>query len=185
MKITRVATLVSDEAGKYTFPLVVGTKTKSRVVQFSLQHFLKDDSYDPDHSEPVQISDIPEGSMDGFWLFRRSIIQVTAGDSAPREEILTRIKHAVLREEQAFARVAREVQAFENMDNVPSARREQIPESVRLFVWQRDEGKCVKCGSRERLEFDRIIPIALGGSNTERNIQLLCERCNREKGKSV
>src|SRR5229473_2764549 len=28
----------------------------------------------------------------------------------------------------------------------PSARRDRIPDSVRLFVWQRDEGKCVKCG---------------------------------------
>jgi hypothetical protein len=61
------------------------------------------------------------------------------------------------------------------------ARREQIPEDVRIFVWNRDGGKCVECGSPERLEFDHIIPVSKGGSNTARNIQLLCEACNREK----
>jgi 5-methylcytosine-specific restriction endonuclease McrA len=52
-------------------------------------------------------------------------------------------------------------------------------------VWQRDQGQCVQCGSREKLEFDHIIPVAEGGSSTERNVQLLCEACNRRKGKSV
>lgn len=57
-----------------------------------------------------------------------------------------------------------------------------IPSSVRDAVWRRDEGRCTKCGSRERLEFDHIIPVSKGGSSTERNIELLCEPCNRSKG---
>src|SRR5206468_2775089 len=44
--------------------------------------------------------------------------------------------------------------------------REPIPERVRHEVWRRDEGRCVDCGSRERLEFDHIVPVAAGGSNT-------------------
>ena len=54
-----------------------------------------------------------------------------------------------------------------------------------MFVWQRDEGKCVRCGSNERLEYDHIIPVSKGGSSTKRNIQLLCELCNRSKGNST
>jgi 5-methylcytosine-specific restriction endonuclease McrA len=46
-----------------------------------------------------------------------------------------------------------------------------------------EQGRCVKCGSRERLEFDHIIPIAEGGSSTERNIQLLCESCKSGEGR--
>ncbi|HUS05419.1 MAG TPA: HNH endonuclease [Bryobacteraceae bacterium] len=60
-----------------------------------------------------------------------------------------------------------------------------IPVAVRREVWRRDQGRCVTCQSQERLEFDHIIPVTLGGSNTVRNIQLLCERCNRGKAATL
>jgi 5-methylcytosine-specific restriction endonuclease McrA len=63
-----------------------------------------------------------------------------------------------------------------------SDRRKAIPERVKMYVWRRDQGKCVKCGSRTNLEYDHIIPVSKGGGNTERNIELLCEECNRKKG---
>jgi tetratricopeptide (TPR) repeat protein len=63
--------------------------------------------------------------------------------------------------------------------------REPIPEQVRHAVWRRDDGRCVQCGSQENLEYDHIIPLSRGGANTERNLQLLCERCNRSKGATV
>jgi len=59
--------------------------------------------------------------------------------------------------------------------------RTRIPDDVQIFVWRRDQGRCVKCGSQERLEFDHIIPVSKGGSNSARNIQLLCQSCNRTK----
>jgi ankyrin repeat protein len=60
-----------------------------------------------------------------------------------------------------------------------------ISKEVRREVWRRDQGKCVQCGSQEKLELDHIIPVSKGGSNTARNIQLLCERCNREKAADI
>jgi 5-methylcytosine-specific restriction endonuclease McrA len=60
-----------------------------------------------------------------------------------------------------------------------------IPESVRHEVWRRDEGRCVDCGSRVNLEYDHIVPVSGGGSNTARNIELRCESCNRQKGARV
>lgn len=60
-----------------------------------------------------------------------------------------------------------------------------IPVAIRHEVWRRDQGKCVRCGSNQRLEFDHIIPVAMGGSSTARNIQLLCENCNRSKGATL
>lgn len=95
------------------------------------------------------------------------------------------IKHYVLQRDRHYERVRREVEALENMGKLGGASREPIPENVRLIVWQRDKGQCVKCGSREKLEFDHIIPIAAGGSNTERNILLLCETCNRSRGVTI
>lgn len=57
-----------------------------------------------------------------------------------------------------------------------------IPTAVKLQVWKRDKGKCVKCGSSNNLHFDHDIPYSKGGSSlTAANIQLLCARHNLEK----
>ena len=63
--------------------------------------------------------------------------------------------------------------------------REPIPQEVMDRVWNRDGGACVKCGSRENLEFDHIIPYSKGGATTYRNLQLLCQKCNREKSDKI
>ncbi|OPY31117.1 MAG: HNH endonuclease [Methanomassiliicoccales archaeon PtaU1.Bin124] len=67
-------------------------------------------------------------------------------------------------------------------DDVPRI----IPTDVKIKVWNRDKGKCVKCGSTENLHFDHIIPYSRGGSSlTEKNIQILCARCNIEKRDNI
>ena len=65
------------------------------------------------------------------------------------------------------------------------SKRKPIPQNVKDKVWNRDGGKCVECGSNEDLEFDHIIPFSKGGANTYRNIQLLCEHCNRSKSAKI
>lgn len=70
---------------------------------------------------------------------------------------------------------------FQLNDKPRKHKRETIPQDVKDKVWKRDNGMCVKCGSKEKLEFDHIIPVVKGGSSTYRNIQLLCESCNRKK----
>jgi hypothetical protein len=64
-------------------------------------------------------------------------------------------------------------------------RREAIPRAVQREVWQRDGGRCVECDTREKLCFDHIVPFSRGGSNSIRNLQLLCERCNLSKGNRI
>ena len=64
-------------------------------------------------------------------------------------------------------------------------RSRHIEQSIKDDVWNRDNGKCVECGSNEKLEFDHIIPFSKGSSNTYRNIQLLCEPCNRTKSDKI
>ena len=67
----------------------------------------------------------------------------------------------------------------------PNTTRERISSAVKREVWRRDQGKCVECGINENLEFDHIIPVSRGGANTVRNLQLLCESCNRSKSANI
>jgi hypothetical protein len=121
-----------------------------------------------------------------WWVYRTMALQVAQSASARnRDEQPLLIKQYVLRRERSVEKMRREVEALENSESLEGAVREPIPEHVRLFVWRRDKGQCVRCGSRERLEFDHIIPVVAGGSSTERNIQLLCESCNRSKSATV
>lgn len=60
-----------------------------------------------------------------------------------------------------------------------------IPQDVLDKVWNRDGGRCVKCGSQENLEFDHIIPFSKGGANTYRNLQILCKKCNIDKSNKI
>lgn len=53
--------------------------------------------------------------------------------------------------------------------------------SAKLFTLQR--GKCACCGKPlgKTYHLDHIMPLALGGANEDRNIQLLRAKCNNEK----
>ena len=70
-------------------------------------------------------------------------------------------------------------------EEIQRKRRPSIPRDIRNQVWRRDGGKCVDCGCNKNLEFDHIIPASKGGANTYRNIQLLCQKCNRKKSNKI
>jgi 5-methylcytosine-specific restriction endonuclease McrA len=70
-------------------------------------------------------------------------------------------------------------------DDKPKRKRKPISKSIRNEVWNRDGGKCVECGSKEKIEFDHIIPFSKGGTDTYRNLQILCEKCNRSKSNKI
>jgi len=77
------------------------------------------------------------------------------------------------------------MEMIESGDIQDSRKRASISQDVKDKVWIRDGGKCVVCGSNSNLEFDHIIPFSKGGSNSYRNLQLLCEKCNREKSNKI
>jgi hypothetical protein len=60
-------------------------------------------------------------------------------------------------------------------------RREGIPEDVRVAVWGRYGGRCVRCRSQESLGFEHFVPISEGGRNEVGNIRLLCKDCRASR----
>jgi len=120
------------------------------------------------------------GKWASRWFFKNCEFDTTSLNHSD-DEISLLIRESLDRERKAMERLRTK---FEGID-APERRRDPIPENVRIFVWQRDGGKCVTCGVRENLEFDHIIPHSKGGSATERNIQLLCRTCNASKGAQI
>ena len=137
---------------------------------------LKNESED----EPVLLHE-----YHGLWLYKRDAYQVSKSlsDAYNDEEIKLLIIDFYDKERRRFERLKNKfVTSNEEREEL---KRPRIPEDIRIKIWQRDEGKCARCGSRERLEYDHIVPISKGGSNTLRNIELLCEECNRKKSNKI
>lgn len=57
-----------------------------------------------------------------------------------------------------------------------------ISNATKRTVWLAAGGRCGRCGSQHRLQYDHIQPYALGGSAGANNIQLLCRGCNLRRG---
>ncbi|MCX5470459.1 HNH endonuclease [Alcaligenes sp. A-TC2] len=64
------------------------------------------------------------------------------------------------------------------------------PAWVKDALFHRDNGRCGKCNCdltgvlsiERRFHIDHMIPISLGGTNDPTNLQVLCDRCNLQKG---
>jgi hypothetical protein len=123
-----------------------------------------------------------QGTELSFWLINKEVYLVNDKDVTLEDVIALLGVKANQRKIQLEKAHALQAMAS-NMESKP--RRQGIPQAVRIEVWQRDYGRCVECESQEKLEFDHVIPVSMGGSNTARNIQLLCELCNRTKGASL
>ena len=126
--------------------------------------------------EPVEFS--APGRVRSYWWFRDKWYSTTE-DYSPMEICLLLQQQEHRREGDLF----RAKSVLEHWFH-PSIRR-GISEDTRRFVWQRDEGRCQKCGSSELIQFDHVVPVSMGGSNSAQNLQLLCMDCNRQKGVSI
>ncbi|MEK6754153.1 MAG: HNH endonuclease signature motif containing protein [Chloroflexota bacterium] len=129
-------------------------------------------------TQPLQFS---KKNKKNNWLYKGFIYKVQGTYSDDQIRLL--ILEDFDKEREFFENLK------EKFDVSPSSNitydRPRIPENIRIEVWRRDSGKCARCGSREKLEYDHIVPISKGGSNTARNIELLCEKHNRSKSNNV
>ncbi|MEM9280997.1 MAG: HNH endonuclease [Verrucomicrobiota bacterium] len=131
----------------------------------------------------LYMGDCPWGGkeFDFFFLFK-DILYGAKGPYTEEESALLCFQ-LYEKERETFDALKNRLEGTE--DSSGESTRQAISEKVRIFVWRRDGAKCAKCGSRERLEFDHIIPVSKGGGSTARNIELLCESCNRAKSDAI
>ncbi|MES2770199.1 MAG: HNH endonuclease signature motif containing protein, partial [Bdellovibrionota bacterium] len=67
------------------------------------------------------------------------------------------------------------------IEEVKGVTNRYIPAALKQEVYLRDKGQCAhsSCNSNKFLEYDHIIPIAMGGGATIQNLRLLCRTHNQ------
>lgn len=171
-------------------------ETGHQVLPMLLEPFLSAGEYQRSINEPVPFSQLATApvetpgshhalGVDCIWIFRDAIY---ATERRPKpsefEEIVLRIKALHFEDDQELARLRDQVANYEAVGEYKSGARSRqvIPDHVKLLVWARDGGACVRCGATTDLHFDHIIPFSRGGGDDAENIQLLCRTCNLAKG---
>jgi 5-methylcytosine-specific restriction endonuclease McrA len=114
-----------------------------------------------------------------YWLFDGRIY--ADDNDLSSDDVRVLIKDRQLRQERQLQRARANVASDET--GVP--RRQPIPREIKLAVFERDGGQCVECGSSFEIQYDHIIPVAMGGASTAENLQILCATCNQRKGASL
>jgi hypothetical protein len=176
-----------DPTSAWTLRLIIGDGADQREIIIELPLILS-----RDHSEetPIFISNnAPENRPTPLVYFRHRLFMTErpAVRDSERAEVVLRIRKAIYDEEAELSSLRAAVANLEAAIEFEKSRpkRDPIPEDVKLLVWARDGGRCVRCGSKQDLHFDHIIPVAKGGGKTEANIQILCQTCNLKKSDKI
>lgn len=114
-----------------------------------------------------------------WWLFEGRVYW--DDDELSARDVLALVRERQRRDRRRLQRA----HAALASDAGPHPRRAPIPVAVRQAVFERDGGRCVRCGTAFDLQYDHVIPVALGGAGSAANLQLLCAPCNRLKGAAL
>jgi 5-methylcytosine-specific restriction endonuclease McrA len=118
-----------------------------------------------------------------WWWLENAFFWESGGYS--ERDVLALIRDRQRRSAQKLDRAHMMLNVEEGRAARARGRREPIAREVRREVFERDGGKCMECGSTFDLQYDHVIPVALGGATTVENLQLLCADCNRVKGANL
>ena len=83
-------------------------------------------------------------------------------------------KHQVINQREAKSVIP----APPDGTHVPAHAGENIPDSLRREVFERDGNQCVRCKASADLTVDHIFPRSMGGTHALTNLRTLCRSCN-------
>ena len=151
------------------------------------EQFCDEDIWERSRVEPILFSDVSLGLRHGgddlrYGYLYQNVWYVVDGNFTREQKKLLVMEEAD-RERIYFEKLANKFTS--NAAREAAQPVDRIPEEVKIAVWRRDEGRCVDCRERERLEYHHIIPRSKGGSSSVRNVELLCEICNRKRGNRI
>lgn len=178
----------ADEC-QWKIELVVGDGAAARSVTIDLVPFISSSDYGKSNMEPIFIRTNSTKTGQSLIFFREQFFlpERPIYTEADKQEVILRVKKLAYDEDAELARLRSAVgnieAAVEYTKSGPV--RSAISDDVKMLVWRRDGGVCVNCGSNNKLQFDHIIPVAKGGSNTIENIQVLCAPCNLRKSANI
>ncbi|MFL5963580.1 MAG: HNH endonuclease [Gaiellaceae bacterium] len=95
------------------------------------------------------------------------------------------VKALVYQRERRSQQKLQTARSLMRADEAGRPTRIPISSDLRRAVFERDGGRCVECDSNFDLQYDHVLPVALGGATTVQNLQLLCADCNRRKSDSL
>jgi hypothetical protein len=117
-----------------------------------------------------------EKLRDGIWVFNGVFQLVDAWQERVRARHVFKFKLVVIETDDSS----------QLPDQIDIEHTRLIPTSVKIEVYKRDRGRCVKCGSSDNLHFDHLLPFSKGGTSIKpENIQLLCARHNLQKRDNI
>ncbi len=153
--------------------------------EFALEQFLKDLPFH-ENQEDKNISKFYQENEEEIEL-RAAKYELEEMERKEKDEIKQKLLYEERKKrihKEALQELIEEGEIFNQRTN-NEGEREPIPQDVMDKVWNRDGGKCVRCGGQENLEFDHIIPVSKGGATSYRNLQLLCKKCNLKKSNKI
>lgn len=135
-------------------------------------------------SNPVaRVVKVYEKIKDGIWVYNGFFYLTDAWQKQEQGRMVYKFKLEMIEDDDTLS--ADDIGA-QSAEILKLEHNRLIPTEVKVLVWKRDQGKCVKCGSSTNLHYDHIIPFSKGGSSTTPdNIQLLCSKCNLRKSDNI